>query len=859
MQCRHLIFLLLSVWFPVSGCSDSARSRESPGEQRLAASDASAVLTLSTAWSTGYCAEVRITNTSGQLTPFWKAEIDLRGTVLASIWDGRASPGTTLSVTPELFNAALPPDGSASFGFCASRSSPGMTPLLVAVSADPPPDNPTPAASIRLDNDWNSGYCATVTLANTAGTPVYGWQVSVQLRASALTQIWSATSQVENGILQASPLIHNSTIAPGSQSQFGFCAAKTGTNYLPEVVTGCFVPSDLSVHYLGHEPRFPLTIIDYDPPGYNPRLSAAAEAQPKWPDPGDSVTYTAHVENQGSAPVPATGFRWLIDGAPAAQGELPPLAPGEAADPVLPWTWQDGSHLVRFELASDACPIVDDGHVVNNSREQRTNAVLFTIYTWPGFEDWMATHDNPLGTRSGADWIQYQADEMNRLFELSRSDIAPDGVLLRIAVDRIVRVPEETPYHGGHAPPEPCPTDSCWAFGGPNQHPDLPGWLEAVDGERDNITLHEWGHQIGLLDIYRMDVQIDEMLIIDGVPEAVTRSDSSAGDSIGQLFDGVLDQTIATYESRPVWFAVEFSTPRRLDRVRMRFDSYVHQWQVVSAHSLEAAIAAVPPAVVHTPWVLTENTDFGAAEFAPAEARVWLVRVERLDGDQITHVNEWELYDGDQRIDVNALAAPRLVAGTPLMPVVEGDVLRYNSTYPNELMGGGIPFVLSPFHQWALNLYTDWEGRGLPLRRGWFGQYIFHVPSDNAVIVRRNGAPLAGASVEVFQQQDSVVLDLVKYAGTTDASGRFEFPKQTTLGYAQAYGLTEPLATPSPFSTVYSEHPDVGGNNSVLVLRITDTNGERAYRFLDIIPFNLAYADGNVESGSYMIDVGALP
>jgi hypothetical protein len=280
--------------------------------------------------------------------------------------------------------------------------------------------------------------------------------------------------------------------------------------------------------------------------------------------------------------------------------------------------------------------------------------------------------------------------------------------------------------------------------------------------------------------------------------------------------------------------------------MRMRFDSYVHQWQVVSSDTLQSAIDRVPPAVTRSPWVLTQGVEFGEVEFEPAEAKVWLV-------------NEWELYDQEMKLDVPALTRSARVAGTALMPRVAADIVRFNSTYPDELMGGGIPFVLSPFHQWALNLYTDWEGRGLPLRRGWFGQYIFNVPAENSLSIRRNGAPLAGATVEVFQLQDNVVHDLVKYVGTTGANGRFDFPQQTTQKYAEFYGLSAPLETPSPFSTIYSDDLHVLGTNGVLVLRITDTGGNRAYRFIDVMEFNLAYARGNVQQASYVIDVGAAP
>jgi len=627
--------------------------------------------------------------------------------------------------------------------------------------------------------------------------------------------------------------------------------------------------SDLSVQYISRLPRFPLSEVIYTPSGYNPHLSPASAAAKQWPDPGDTVTFVAHVANQGAAATPPVRYRFLIDGSSAGGGTLAALNPGGAADASLDWAWQDGDHTVRFELVG--CPAFSDPHPANDAREQRTNAIMLTTYTWPGFEAWMSSHDNAVSTRSAADWIQYEADEMNRLFSISKSPLAPEGVRLRIAIDRVVPVPEQTPYGGGHVPPEACPTDGCWSFGGPNQ--GLGAWLNDVNGQRDQVTMHEWAHQIGLMDLYQMDIQDWKVLVTEGAKVRMS-SNSSAGPDIEKLFDGVLTSPIATYESRPVWFALVFAQPVELSRVRMWFDGYVHQWQLFSADMLEEAVTLASPAIARTGKITTTgNTSWGEATFAPASAKVWLMYVERLDGDRMTHVNEWELYgpcstpaaaEGLRtsvpprscKIDVLGLARANLVAGTPAMPLLVFDVIRYNSIGINQdLMCGGIPYLLSPYHAWALNTDADWMGRGLPLRRGWFGRYLFYIPGRNTVVVRRNGTSIAQAQVDVFQLQDGRIPDVVKFTGTTDGDGNFVFPAKTTLDYAQAYGLSAPLDVANPFSTVYSDLPNVVGTNGVLLLRITDPCGDRAYRFLDLPQFGLEYARGHLDDGTYPVDL----
>jgi hypothetical protein len=681
----------------------------------------------------------------------------------------------------------------------------------------------TPGATIHYTRDGT---------APTASSTIYGAAISLPAGASATTTTLRAIA-----------------LATGFEDS----EVTSGTYVIGPPCTPKVYGSDLAVQWVSRLPRFPMSEVLYDPPGYNPHLSPASTAAKQWPDPGDTVTFVAHVANQGSAATPAVRYRFLVDGGLAGEGELASLDAGAAADAPLEWAWQDHDHLVRFELVGDGCVAFSDLHAANDAREQRTNAIMLTTYTWPGFEEWMAGHDNAVGTRSAADWIELEADEMNRLFALSASEVAPDGVELRIAIDRMVSVPEETPYGGGEVPPEPCPTDGCWAFGGPSQ--GLGDWLSAVDGQRDQVTMHEWGHQLGLLDIYQMDVQRDDVLVTED-PEVRTYSDSSARGSIEKLFDGVLTSPIVTYESRPVWFAVVFAAPAQVDEVRMRFDGYVHRWQVFSADTLEQATALGGEAVARGAQVTTTGASWGTVTFPPSSAKVWLVLVERVDGDQVTHVNEWEIYSAGTRIDVLALERASRVAGTPAMPVVAGDVIRYNSIgLGQDLMGGGIPYLLAPYTAWALNTDADWMGRGLPLRRGWFGRYLFDIPTRNTLVVQRAGAPLAHAQVEAFQQQEGTIPDLAKFTGTTDDAGRFVFPTHTTLEYAQAFGRSEPMEVANPFSTVFSDLPQVIGTNGVMLLRFTDAEGNRVYRFVDLLQFGLEYARGHVDDATIVVEL----
>jgi hypothetical protein len=123
----------------------------------------------------------------------------------------------------------------------------------------------------------------------------------------------------------------------------------------------------------------------------------------------------------------------------------------------------------------------------------------------------------------------------------------------------------------------------------------------------------------------------------------------------------------------------------------------------------------------------------------------------------------------------------------------------------------------------------------------------------------RFGAPVANATVEVFQQQDGIVPDVAKYVGKTETQGRFVFPEQTTLEYASTFGLTTPLVTANPFSTIYSAKPNVLGTNGVLLFRVTEPVGVSSYTWLDVPQFNLEYARGHRNEGHYTIEVASSP
>ncbi|WP_318200918.1 GH12 family glycosyl hydrolase domain-containing protein [Streptomyces sp. SCL15-4] len=77
---------------------------------------------------------------------------------------------------------------------------------------------------------WSGGFTADVTIANTAATPVDGWQLAFTLPAGQrVTSAWNAGLTPSSGAVTATNLAHNGQIAAGGRVTFGFQGTYSGT------------------------------------------------------------------------------------------------------------------------------------------------------------------------------------------------------------------------------------------------------------------------------------------------------------------------------------------------------------------------------------------------------------------------------------------------------------------------------------------------------------------------------------------------------------------------------------------------------------------------------------------------------
>ncbi|GAB2610178.1 hypothetical protein GCM10027168_48910 [Streptomyces capparidis] len=95
-------------------------------------------------------------------------------------------------------------------------------------------------AAYRVDNDWGSGFTATVTVTNNGTRAVSAWTVTWAWAGNQrVANAWNATVTQSGTAVTARNAGHNGTIAPGSSVSFGFQGTYSGTNAAPRpTVTG---------------------------------------------------------------------------------------------------------------------------------------------------------------------------------------------------------------------------------------------------------------------------------------------------------------------------------------------------------------------------------------------------------------------------------------------------------------------------------------------------------------------------------------------------------------------------------------------------------------------------------------------
>ncbi|GIJ51434.1 hypothetical protein Val02_83200 [Virgisporangium aliadipatigenens] len=124
-----------------------------------------------------------------------------------------------------------PPPSSA-----APSSAPPSSPPVSPSNGSP---NPSGGCSVGYSvNAWNTGFTASVTIANTGSSPINGWTLAFTLPAGqTISSGWNATYSPTSGAVTARNVSYNGTIAPGTSVSIGFQATHTGNTGKPTSFT----------------------------------------------------------------------------------------------------------------------------------------------------------------------------------------------------------------------------------------------------------------------------------------------------------------------------------------------------------------------------------------------------------------------------------------------------------------------------------------------------------------------------------------------------------------------------------------------------------------------------------------------
>ena len=265
---------------------------------------------------------------------------------------------------------------------------------------------------------------------------------------------------------------------------------------------------DLNAAYISRIPRY-----DYSEPKNQPAH-------------GDAVIFQAHVANRGGQNTGTFAYSWYIDGLLVLNSSSPNLLPGETVILTIGWIWQSGPHTVRIEL--DPANLIAEVSELNNSVEDRTNALAVGFWVEQSVYDWFNIHqvDLGLGSVSWDDWAQRQLSTWNKMFETAVHPLTPQGVIERVRLDKVVIIPDGTWQDCANGPdPEDRTVDLVWGFPselvGVDRGRHCPPFNFYIESpELQNVEyplLHEMSHARYLVDLYGLSVGVNAAQITDSI------------------------------------------------------------------------------------------------------------------------------------------------------------------------------------------------------------------------------------------------------------------------------------------------------------------------------------------------------
>ena len=286
-----------------------------------------------------------------------------------------------------------------------------------------------------------------------------------------------------------------------------------------------FNETDLQVVSIARTPRYPRYEPIYDEftitepsTGFGPYIvtfarrlgSGQTDATQRFPRNGDRVNYTAYVRNRGTNAFSGdVTIQWRVNGALVSEQRVYlALQPGETRSFTYTRTWDNTDPEIRFTLSSGL-----DERAANNSLAIHAKSVPFRSFVDRTYlEEFRerSRRDPRATTDDFIDWLNHHMRHFNLMF-------ADAGSPKRVHYDVIDILEDDQPdpnlgneWH--HFALFPLPTPRFRAGDGYLRELPYTAYYEQ-QRDIDKGLLHEFGHQLGLIDLYRLNVGSHQNLV----------------------------------------------------------------------------------------------------------------------------------------------------------------------------------------------------------------------------------------------------------------------------------------------------------------------------------------------------------
>lgn len=271
---------------------------------------------------------------------------------------------------------------------------------------------------------------------------------------------------------------------------------------------------DLGVEYIERLPRFPRYTVSYFDGRFGcpypfdefqgPFACPEETGSKRWPDPGETVQLIAHVWNFGDTRSGSFQYRWTMNGAALDSGTHNGLGAGEHTTFALALEWPQYESNPAITFAVDPKDDIPELIEFNNEVVDWIKGYTIAFSFMPeAYQNLRRLHWGDRLLYSPEHYVHQHTSKLNELF-------AEAGLDDRVRAEILVL--SEDPSVGESHPAHPYVDgwrhlwDDKPLFTHPNQrHPDISWGL-----------LHEVLHQLGVIDLYQMYVNV----VDNEVPDA---------------------------------------------------------------------------------------------------------------------------------------------------------------------------------------------------------------------------------------------------------------------------------------------------------------------------------------------------